>query len=143
MQFFAFLVFLRLSPAFLTFQLFPRILESVSKFVFFSTHQIRSSNRISHPASSHEIFQQFSKSFAHFFRFIICFSEYFKVNIVNWLSKFPLSYFFLKFCVGFEVNFTFEFVIYIDTVERVSSLPKYYVCIRRACTACMSLQKQS
>ena len=32
-----------------------------------------------------------------------------------------------------------EFVVYIDMVERVSSLPKYYVCIRRACTACMSL----
>ena len=27
-------------------------------------------------------------------------------------------------------------------VERVSSLPKYYVSIHRACTACMSLQKQ-
>ena len=26
-------------------------------------------------------------------------------------------------------------------VERVSSLPKYYVCIRHACTVCMSLQK--
>ena len=37
----------------------------------------------------------------------------------------------------------FEFVIYIDTVERVSSLPKYYVYICRACIACMSLQKQS
>ena len=36
----------------------------------------------------------------------------------------------------------FEFVICIDMVERVSSLPKYYVCICRACTACMSLQKQ-
>ena len=36
----------------------------------------------------------------------------------------------------------FEFVIYIDMVERVSSFPKYYVCIRRACTACISLQKQ-
>ena len=36
----------------------------------------------------------------------------------------------------------FEFVIYIDMVERVSSLPKYYVSIHRACTACMSLQKQ-
>ena len=32
----------------------------------------------------------------------------------------------------------FEFVVYIDMVEK-SSLPKYYVCIRRACTACMSL----
>ena len=30
-----------------------------------------------------------------------------------------------------------EFLIYIDMVERVSSLPKYYVCIRRASTACM------
>ena len=63
------------------------------------------------------------------------------MNIVHWLSKFPLSYLFWKFCVGFEVNFTFEFVIYIEMVERVFSLPKYYVCIRRAFTACMSLQK--
>ena len=27
-------------------------------------------------------------------------------------------------------------------VERVSSLPKYYVSIGRACTVCVSLQKQ-
>ena len=64
------------------------------------------------------------------------------MNIVHWLSKFPLCYFFWKLCVGFEANFMFEFVIHIDMVERVSSLPKYYVCIRRACTACMSVQKQ-
>ena len=50
--------------------------------------------------------------------------------------------FFWKLCVGFEVNFMFEFVVYIDIVEKVSTLPKYYVCLRRACTACMSLQKQ-
>ena len=63
------------------------------------------------------------------------------MNIVHWLLKFPLSYFFWKFCIGFEVNSMFEFVIYIDMVERVSSLLNYYVYIRRACTACMSLQK--
>ena len=58
----------------------------------------------------------------HIFSALLCFSEYFKVNIVHWLSNFPLSYLFWKFCVGFEVNFTFEFVIYIEMVERVSSL---------------------
>ena len=51
------------------------------------------------------------------------------MNIVHWLSKFPLSYFFGSFVLVLRENFTFEFVIYIDTVERVSSLPKYYVYI--------------
>ena len=70
-----------------------------------------------------------------FFR--ICLSEY-----CSLVAKVSFVLFFWKFCVGFEVNFTFEFVVYINMVERVSSLPKYYVCVRRACTACMSLQKQ-
>ena len=61
----------------LKFQLPPGLCKVLPSLFIFSTNQIRSSNRISHPASSHEIFQQISKSFAHFFRLIICFSEYF------------------------------------------------------------------
>ena len=51
----------------------PRNQASPSEFVYFWTNQIRSSNRISQPASSHEIFLQFSKSFANFFRFLFVF----------------------------------------------------------------------
>ena len=58
------------------------------------------------------------------------------MNIVHWSSKFPLSYFLEVLC-WFRDKILFEFVIYVDMVERVSSLPKYYVCIRRACTARM------
>ena len=105
-------------------------------FFIFPNNQIRSSNRISHPASFHEIFQQFVKRFAHFSRFIICFSEYFFSEYCSLAIKVSFVLFFWKFCVGFEVNFTFEFVIYIDTVERVSSLPKYYVCIVHSLRAC-------
>ena len=125
MQFFAFLVF----------QLSPRILQSVSKFVYFFDQQIRSSNRISHPASSHEIFQQFSKSFAHFFRFII-FCRIFLSEYCSLIVKVSFVLFFWKFCVGFEVDFMFEFFIYIDMVEGVFSLPKYYVCIRHVHALC-------
>ena len=71
------------------------------------------------------------------FAFRNIFSEYCSLVV-----KVSFVLFFWKFCVGFEVNFMFELVIYINMVEKVSSLPKYYVCIRHACTACMSLQKE-
>ena len=59
------------------------------------------------------------------------------MNIVHWLSKFPLSYFFCKFCVGFKVNFTFEFVIYIDMVGEFPPFPNImYVYVLHALRAC-------
>ena len=69
------------------------------------------------------------------------------MNIVHWLSllfigcSFLCPIFFGSFVLVLPVNSMFEFVIYIDMVERVSSLLNYYVYIRHACTACMSLQK--
>ena len=60
------------------------------------------------------------------------------MNIVHWLSKFPMSYFFGKFRVGFEVNFMFEFVLYISTwLKEFPPFPNImYVYVVHALRAC-------
>ena len=132
----------RLSGIFAPLARFPKNVHSLLGFCkvrpslyIFSTNQIHSPNWISDRAWSDKIFQQFSKCFAHISALLYC--EYCSLVV-----KVSFVLFFWKLCVGFEVNLMFEFVVYIDIVEKVSTLPKYYVCLRRACTACMSLQKQ-
>ena len=120
----------------------PGIKQVQASLFIFSTNQIRCSNRISHPASSHEIFRRLSKSFAYFFRFFIRFWKYLYKNIVYWLSKFPLCYFICGFVRILRYKFMIEFVLCIGMIERVSSLLKYNVYMHHACTASTSLQVQ-
>ena len=49
---------------------------------------------------------------------------------------------FWKFCIGFEVNFMFDFVIYIDMVERVSSLSKI-LCMYTSCMHCVHVTAEA
>ena len=83
-QFFAFFLFSRLLSAYLKIStLLPDFAKCNQVCLFFSTDQIRSSTRNSHPASSHEIFRQFSKSFAHFFRFLVFFQNIYMRILFN------------------------------------------------------------
>ena len=88
---FVFFVFSHFFKLVLNFQLPPPPpdLRNVSLFIF-STNQIRSSNRILHPASSHKISRQISKSFVQFLYIFNCFLNYFIWNNVVRVSKFLL-----------------------------------------------------
>ena len=111
----------------------PGFCKSATKFVYFfdQSDSLLKPDFTSSivPRNISAVCQKFCTFFPLYFFFRIFLSDY--CSLVVKVSFVP---FFWKLRVGFEVNFTFEFVIYTDMVERVSFLPKYYVCIRRACT---------
>ena len=109
MQFFAFLVFFRLSLAFLNISTFPPDFAKCEQVCLFF-HPIRfflkpdfTSSIV--PQNISAICQKFCTFFPHYYLFFRIFlSEYCSLVV-----KVSFVLFFWKFCVSFEVNFMFEF----------------------------------
>ena len=122
----------------------PRTLQSVTKFVYFfnqSDSFLKSDFTSSIvPRNISAIWQKFCTFFPLYYLFFRIFlSEYCSLVV-----KVSFVLFFWKFCVGFEVKF-YVWICYIYRDGWKSFLPSQILCIYicRACTACMSLQKQS
>ena len=133
MHFSRFWYFYAFCQLFLKFQLSPRIFQSATKFVYFFDQ----SNSFLKPDFTSSIVPRnisaICQTFCTFFPLYYLFFRIFLSEYCSLVVKVSFILFFWTFCVGFEVNFLFEFVVHIDMVERVSSLPKYYICIHRAC----------
>ena len=139
MQCFAFLVFLCLLPDLLKISaLPPRILQSATKFVYFF---IQSDSFLKPDFTSSIVPRNICQTFCTFFP--LCYNLFFRIFLSEYCSlvvKVSFVLFFWKFCVGFDVNFMFEFVnvIYISTWSKtLLPLPNImYVCVVHALRVC-------
>ena len=127
-----FVSFLLFSLSSLKFQLSPRTLQSVTKFVYFFN---QSDSFLKLDFTSSIVPRNISAIWQKFCTFFPLYYLFFKIFLGEYCSlvvKVSFVLFFWKFCVGFEVKF-YVWICYIYRHGWKSFLPSQILCIYMSC----------